>query len=284
MIPIPSPNIFISKLLSIFPHHQKEEPKIDPFRVQFSKRAFKPLKAVHQPAIKPVTNSFKNLIVRGGSKKIKQTGGGAKTAFVRYFCRKCAPNVRKINPKVPPQEAASIAQGLYQVIKQHGPLTVSNTWNHAKASGSKRIVWRKVRIMLVRILVHLRKMICLKRHAKSMMRPLTFALHFMMYAYYNWAIAISDRAKMRGRIKEAEELWKQEAGSSGLSSKTHMKTMLKWMRGRKMLKLFCNHVGSSKKFLHCTQPEEPQTDQSNNSTELKLQTEKPSTRRKKKTL
>ncbi|CAL5433614.1 unnamed protein product [Camellia sinensis] len=75
-----------------------------------------------------------------------------------------------------------------------------------------------------------------------------------------------------------------EADISGLSSKTHMKTMLKWMRGRKMLKLFCNHVGSSKKFLHCTQPEEPQTDQSNNSTELKLQTEKPSTRRKKKTL
>lgn len=30
-------------------------------------------------------------------------------------------------------------------------------------------------------------------------------------AYYNWAIAISDRAKMRGRTKEAEELWKQAA-------------------------------------------------------------------------
>lgn len=28
-------------------------------------------------------------------------------------------------------------------------------------------------------------------------------------AFYNWAIAISDRAKMRGRTKEAEELWKQ---------------------------------------------------------------------------
>ncbi|XP_052134488.1 protein HLB1-like [Oryza glaberrima] len=28
-------------------------------------------------------------------------------------------------------------------------------------------------------------------------------------AYYNWAIAIADRAKMRGRTKEAEELWKQ---------------------------------------------------------------------------
>uniref|UniRef100_A0ACD5U5F2 Uncharacterized protein n=1 Tax=Avena sativa TaxID=4498 RepID=A0ACD5U5F2_AVESA len=28
-------------------------------------------------------------------------------------------------------------------------------------------------------------------------------------AYYNWAIAIADRAKMRGRTKEAEDLWKQ---------------------------------------------------------------------------
>ncbi|XP_010267459.1 PREDICTED: uncharacterized protein LOC104604691 [Nelumbo nucifera] len=28
-------------------------------------------------------------------------------------------------------------------------------------------------------------------------------------AFYNWAIAISDRAKLRGRTKEAEELWKQ---------------------------------------------------------------------------
>ncbi|CAJ2628337.1 protein HLB1 [Trifolium pratense] len=32
-------------------------------------------------------------------------------------------------------------------------------------------------------------------------------------AYYNWAIAISDRAKMRGRTKEAEELWKQATGN-----------------------------------------------------------------------
>nr|KJB24145.1 hypothetical protein B456_004G129800 [Gossypium raimondii] len=30
-------------------------------------------------------------------------------------------------------------------------------------------------------------------------------------AFYNWAIAISDRAKMRGRTKEAEELWEQKS-------------------------------------------------------------------------
>ncbi|CAN7052969.1 hypothetical protein IGI04_028003 [Brassica rapa subsp. trilocularis] len=34
----------------------------------------------------------------------------------------------------------------------------------------------------------------------------------------------------------------QEAGVSGINSKTHMKLLLKWMRGRKMLKLICNQV------------------------------------------
>lgn len=37
---------------------------------------------------------------------------------------------------------------------------------------------------------------------------------YLSQAYYNWAIAISDRAKIRGRTKEAEELWKQVSVSS----------------------------------------------------------------------
>lgn len=120
---------------------------------------------------------------------------------VRYYSssRKAAVNVRKINPKVPTQQAYSIAQSLHGIIKQHGPLTVSNTWIHAK-----------------------------------------------------------------------------DAGISGLDSKTHMKIMLKWMRGRKMLKLFCNGVGSNKKFLHAALPEEPQIDQLEIPSEVKLQDEKPS--------
>ncbi|XP_035543744.1 protein HLB1-like isoform X2 [Juglans regia] len=36
-------------------------------------------------------------------------------------------------------------------------------------------------------------------------------------AFYNWAIAISDRAKIRGRTKEAEELWKQALNNWGLA-------------------------------------------------------------------
>ncbi|KAJ7515754.1 hypothetical protein O6H91_22G026300 [Diphasiastrum complanatum] len=44
---------------------------------------------------------------------------------------------------------------------------------------------------------------CKKYEAATQLCP---TLH---EAFYNWAIAISDRAKIRGRTKEAEELWKQ---------------------------------------------------------------------------
>ncbi|ONK55863.1 uncharacterized protein A4U43_C10F1740 [Asparagus officinalis] len=118
------------------------------------------------------------MLFRGG-------GGGGRAAtvamnLVRHFSRKCAPDLRRINPKVPREEAKAISQELYKIIKERGPLSVANTWNHAK-----------------------------------------------------------------------------EAGIAGLSSKTHMKIMLKWMRGRKMLKLFCTHHGNAKRFLHSTLPEEP---------------------------
>ncbi|PIN18693.1 hypothetical protein CDL12_08634 [Handroanthus impetiginosus] len=130
------------------------------------------------------------------------------TMMMRYFSsssRKRAPNLRKINPKVSFQEAASIAEGLYGVIKSHGPLTIGNAWNHAK-----------------------------------------------------------------------------DAGISGLSSKKHMKLMLKWMRGRSMLKQICQHVGSNKKFLLTTLPEESQSNQLKSSMEpKKLKSEKPSKSSKK---
>ncbi|KAK9122432.1 hypothetical protein Syun_020049 [Stephania yunnanensis] len=107
--------------------------------------------------------------------------GGAMRLMARHFSRARAENLRKINPRLPPQEAKSIAQSVYQVIKDKGAVSISNAWNHV-----------------------------------------------------------------------------QEAGIDSLSSKTHMKLMLKWMRGRKMLKQFCHLVGSNKKFLLTTLPEDPQ--------------------------
>ncbi|XP_022159821.1 uncharacterized protein LOC111026127 [Momordica charantia] len=148
-----------------------------------------------------------------GFQRIGHADGGGGSAglvfstFARYFSRKRAENLRKINPKLTPQEASLVAQDLYGVVKQHGPLSISNAWIKA-----------------------------------------------------------------------------QECGVSGLNSKTHMKLMLKWMRGRKMLKLLCNQVGSNKKFLLSTLPDDPQADQLKSSSELGVQREKrvkPPARRRK---
>ncbi|KAM7269673.1 hypothetical protein ACFE04_025170 [Oxalis oulophora] len=125
-------------------------------------------------------SSIRGVVVKSLNNNNNTIGIGVGVGIgVRHFSRKAAVNVRKINPKVPITEAYSIAESLYNVIKQHGPLNISNTWTQAK-----------------------------------------------------------------------------DAGVNGLMSKTHMKIMLKWMRGRKMLKLLCTQVGSNKKFLHSTLPDD----------------------------
>ncbi len=61
------------------------------------------------------------------------TGVGVGMGIItRHFSRKRAENVRKINPRVTPQEASTIAQDLYHLINQRGPLTVSNAWIQAQ--------------------------------------------------------------------------------------------------------------------------------------------------------
>ncbi|KAF8708812.1 hypothetical protein HU200_030201 [Digitaria exilis] len=101
-------------------------------------------------------------------------GGAAWEVLRRHFSRKRSVDVRRINPKVPKEEAVAISGRLLQILTDHGPLTVGNTWNHAK-----------------------------------------------------------------------------DAGIAGLNSKTHMKILLKWMTGRRIVKLTCTHVGNAKKFLYC---------------------------------
>lgn len=54
------------------------------------------------------------------------------SSLVRHFSRKRGENLRKINPKVAPQEASNIAQDLYRLINQRGPLTISNAWIQAQ--------------------------------------------------------------------------------------------------------------------------------------------------------
>lgn len=67
-----------------------------------------------------------------------------------------------------------------------------------------------------------------------------FEIFFICQAYYNWAIAISDRAKMRGRTKEAEEFWKQVGSISTLSNLRVESLFLLYL----MLDHFLHYFGS----------------------------------------
>ncbi|CAD6207713.1 unnamed protein product [Miscanthus lutarioriparius] len=62
-------------------------------------------------------------------------GGTAWEVLRRHFSRKRAVDVRRINPKAPKEEAVAISECLLQILTDHGPLTVGNTWNHAKDAG-----------------------------------------------------------------------------------------------------------------------------------------------------
>lgn len=44
----------------------------------------------------------------------------------------------------------------------------------------------------------------------------------------------------------------QAVGVKDLTSKTQMKTVLRWMKERQKLKQVCNHVGPNKQFLYTT--------------------------------
>jgi hypothetical protein len=68
----------------------------------------------------------------GGGSGGGGAGGMAWEVLKRHFSRKRAVDVRRINPKVPKEEAVAISGRLLQIFTDHGPLTVGNTWNHAK--------------------------------------------------------------------------------------------------------------------------------------------------------
>ncbi|KAH9752714.1 hypothetical protein KPL71_014811 [Citrus sinensis] len=53
-------------------------------------------------------------------------------------------------------------------------------------------------------------------------------------------------------VAETWERVKVLAGASGLTGKSHMKIVLRWMRERQKLRLVCNHVDPHKQILYTT--------------------------------
>ncbi|XP_045830422.1 uncharacterized protein LOC123921789 [Trifolium pratense] len=94
---------------------------------------------------------------------------------IRNVAKKLKPKMGAVTLKTPPEQRQTITRTLFDIVKEHGPITVSNTWERVK-----------------------------------------------------------------------------EVGLKDLTSKNHMKVVLRWMRERQKLRLVCNHVGAHKQFLYTT--------------------------------
>lgn len=105
--------------------------------------------------------------------------------LVRYFSTKPKPKMKPIELSTPPEQTQTITRVIFDILKEHGPLTVAETWERVK-----------------------------------------------------------------------------EVGLRGLTSKNHMKVVLRWMRERQKLRLICNHVGPHKQFLYTTWFTKPNLNQS----------------------
>ncbi|KAK6924413.1 hypothetical protein RJ641_010613 [Dillenia turbinata] len=94
---------------------------------------------------------------------------------VRHFSKHSKPKMKPIELQTPPEQTQTITRVIFDIVKEHGPLTIAETWERV-----------------------------------------------------------------------------QEVGLRGLTSKRHMKIVMRWMRERQKLRLICNHVGAQKQFLYTT--------------------------------
>ncbi|KAL5669649.1 hypothetical protein ACJX0J_021870, partial [Zea mays] len=73
------------------------------------------------------------------------TRRGSVGGVVAALSRKRSVDVRRINPKVPKEEAVTISGRLVQILSDHGPLTIGNTWNNTKVPNQpvSQAEWQK---------------------------------------------------------------------------------------------------------------------------------------------
>ncbi|KAJ0085745.1 hypothetical protein Patl1_08357 [Pistacia atlantica] len=55
--------------------------------------------------------------------------------FLRYFSTKPKPKMKPIELNMPPEQTETITRVIFNIVKEHGPLTVAETWDRVKEVG-----------------------------------------------------------------------------------------------------------------------------------------------------
>ncbi|URE35315.1 hypothetical protein MUK42_36040 [Musa troglodytarum] len=51
---------------------------------------------------------------------------------VRWMAKKPKPKMKPIEPRTPPEQTQTITRAIFDIVKEHGPLTIADTWDHLK--------------------------------------------------------------------------------------------------------------------------------------------------------
>jgi hypothetical protein len=60
--------------------------------------------------------------------------------LVRWAAKKGKPKMKPIELTSPPEQTLSISRAIFDVVKEHGPLTISDTWDHVKVFSQHPII------------------------------------------------------------------------------------------------------------------------------------------------
>ncbi|CAL1403924.1 unnamed protein product [Linum trigynum] len=63
--------------------------------------------------------------------------------FIRWFATKPKPKMKPIELKDPPEQTQTITRAIFDVVKEHGPLTVSETWEKIQEVGLKGLTGKR---------------------------------------------------------------------------------------------------------------------------------------------
>ena len=51
---------------------------------------------------------------------------------IRYLAKKPKPKQKPIELKTPPEQTKTLTRVIFDIVKEHGPLTIADTWEHVQ--------------------------------------------------------------------------------------------------------------------------------------------------------
>ncbi|KAL4179037.1 hypothetical protein AMTRI_Chr13g118100 [Amborella trichopoda] len=69
---------------------------------------------------------------------------------VRMMAKKPKPKMKPIQLKTPPEQTQTITRVIFDIVKEHGPLTIADTWEHLKEVGLRGLASKRHMKILLR--------------------------------------------------------------------------------------------------------------------------------------